>query len=46
LLNDIRVNPKRYLSFSIMGGKDDSDEFSKKELEQIRNEIDNRLKNK
>jgi phospholipid/cholesterol/gamma-HCH transport system substrate-binding protein len=46
LLNDIRVNPKRYLSFSIMGGKDDSGEFSKKQLEQIRNEIDNRLKNK
>ena len=46
LLNDMRVNPKRYLSFSVIGRKDDDGEFSKKELEQIRNEIDNRLKNK
>ena len=45
-LNDMRVNPKRYLSFSVIGRKDDDGEFSKKELEQIRNEIDNRLKNK
>jgi phospholipid/cholesterol/gamma-HCH transport system substrate-binding protein len=46
LLNDMRVNPKRYLSFSIIGGKSDEQEFSKKELEQIRLEIDNRLKDK
>jgi phospholipid/cholesterol/gamma-HCH transport system substrate-binding protein len=46
LLNDMRVNPKRYLSFSMIGRKEDSGEFSKKELEQIRTEIDNRLKNK
>ena len=46
LLNDMRVNPKRYLSFSMIGRKEDSGEFSKKELEQIRIEIDNRLKNK
>ncbi len=46
LLNDMRVNPKRYLSFSVIGRKEDNGEFSKKELEQIRNEIDNRLKNK
>jgi phospholipid/cholesterol/gamma-HCH transport system substrate-binding protein len=46
LLNDMRVNPKRYLSFSMIGRKEDSDEFSKKELEQIRTEIDNRLKNR
>jgi phospholipid/cholesterol/gamma-HCH transport system substrate-binding protein len=46
LLNDMRVNPKRYLSFSMIGRKEDSGEFSKKELEQIRTEIDNRLKSK
>ena len=46
LLNDMRVNPKRYLSFSLIGGKSDEQEFSKKELEQIRLEIDNRLKDK
>jgi phospholipid/cholesterol/gamma-HCH transport system substrate-binding protein len=46
LLNDMRVNPKRYLSFSLIGGKADGQEFSKKELEQIRLEIDNRLKDK
>jgi phospholipid/cholesterol/gamma-HCH transport system substrate-binding protein len=46
LLNDMRVNPKRYLSFSLIGGKGDDQEFSKKELELIRLEIDNRLKDK
>jgi phospholipid/cholesterol/gamma-HCH transport system substrate-binding protein len=46
LLNDMRVNPKKYLSFSVFGGKDNGEEFSKKELEQLRLEIDNRLKNK
>lgn len=46
LLNDIRVNPKRYLSFSVIGRKPDDAEFSKKELEQLRLEIDNYLKKK
>lgn len=44
LLNDMRLNPKRYLSFSVIGRKDDASEFSKKELEQLRLEIDNHLK--
>ena len=46
LLNDMRTNPKRYLSFSVIGRKESSSEFSKSELEQIRLEIDNYLKNK
>jgi phospholipid/cholesterol/gamma-HCH transport system substrate-binding protein len=46
LLNDMRVNPKKYVSFSIIGGKDKGEEFSKKELELIRQEIDKHLKNK
>jgi phospholipid/cholesterol/gamma-HCH transport system substrate-binding protein len=46
LLNDMRVNPKRYLSFSIVGRKEENQEFSKKQLEQLRIEIDNRLKDK
>jgi phospholipid/cholesterol/gamma-HCH transport system substrate-binding protein len=46
LLNDMRVNPKKYVSFSIIGGKDKGEEFSKKELELIRQEIDNHLKNR
>jgi phospholipid/cholesterol/gamma-HCH transport system substrate-binding protein len=46
LLNDMRTNPKRYLSFSVIGRKESSTEFSKSELEQIRLEIDNYLKNK
>ena len=46
LLNDMRTNPKRYLSFSVIGRKESSSEFSKSELEQIRQEIDNQLKNK
>jgi phospholipid/cholesterol/gamma-HCH transport system substrate-binding protein len=46
LLNDIRLNPKRYVSFSMIGRKENDAEFSKKELEQLRQEIDNYLKNK
>ncbi len=46
LLNDMRVNPKKYLSFSVFGGNDEGEQFSKKELEQLRIEIDNHLKNK
>jgi phospholipid/cholesterol/gamma-HCH transport system substrate-binding protein len=38
LLNDMRVNPKRYVSFSLIGKKDQS-ELSKKELEQVREEV-------
>ncbi len=41
LLNDMRVHPGRYLSFSVFGGKKEpKDELSKKELEVIREEID------
>ena len=39
LLNDMRMHPSRYLSFSLIGKKDKG-EFSKKELEQMREEID------
>lgn len=39
LLDDMRVHPKRYLSFSLIGKKDDA-EFSKKELELINKEIE------
>jgi phospholipid/cholesterol/gamma-HCH transport system substrate-binding protein len=46
LLNDMRVHPKKYLSFSVFGRKESGEEFSKKELEQLRLEIDNQLKNK
>jgi hypothetical protein len=46
LLNDMRVNPKKYLSFSVFGRKENGEEFSKKELEQLRLEIDNQLKKK
>jgi phospholipid/cholesterol/gamma-HCH transport system substrate-binding protein len=42
LLNDMRVHPKRYLSFSLINKKDDA-EFSKKELEQINEEVDKLL---
>ena len=40
LLNDMRIHPKRYLSFSLINRGGDNAEFSKKELEQMRNEID------
>jgi phospholipid/cholesterol/gamma-HCH transport system substrate-binding protein len=40
LLNDMRIHPKRYLSFSIFNRNTDKQEFSKKELEQMRDEID------
>lgn len=46
LLNDMRVNPKRYLSFSVIGRKSEEGELSKRELEQLRQEIDNYLKEK
>ncbi|MCC6600253.1 MAG: MCE family protein [Crocinitomicaceae bacterium] len=45
LLNDMRIHPKRYLSFS-MFGKKDSEDFSKKELEQMRREIDRMIEEK
>jgi len=45
LLDDMRVHPKRYLSFSLIGKKDDA-EFSKKELETIQEEIDKALQEK
>ena len=40
LLDDIRKHPKRYLSFSLINRNKDSEEFSKEELEQMRDEID------
>ncbi len=40
LLNDMRVHPKRYLSFSLINRDKEEQEFSKKELEQMRDEID------
>jgi phospholipid/cholesterol/gamma-HCH transport system substrate-binding protein len=45
LLDDMRVHPKRYLSFSLIGKKDDA-EFSKKELEMINEEIDKAMQSK
>ncbi|MDZ4824815.1 MAG: MlaD family protein [Flavobacteriales bacterium] len=45
LLNDMRVHPKRYISFSLIGKKD-SGELSKKELEQMRQEIDKAIEKK
>ncbi len=47
LLNDMRVHPGRYLSFSVFGGKKQTkDELTKKELEIIREEIDKAIENK
>lgn len=46
LLNDIRLNPSHYVNFSLIERKDNTQEFSKRELEQLRQEIDNYLKNK
>ena len=40
LIDDINKNPKKYLSFSVIGRKEDEG-FSKKELEEIRREISN-----
>jgi phospholipid/cholesterol/gamma-HCH transport system substrate-binding protein len=40
LLNDMRLHPKRYLSFSLINRDKGNAEFSKKELEQMRDEID------
>jgi phospholipid/cholesterol/gamma-HCH transport system substrate-binding protein len=46
LLNDMRIHPKRYLSFSLINRTPDNEEFSRKELEQMRDEIDKELKKK
>jgi phospholipid/cholesterol/gamma-HCH transport system substrate-binding protein len=46
LLNDMRVHPKRYLSFSLINRQKDREEFSRKELEQMRDEIDKALQEK
>lgn len=43
LLDDMNANPKKYVHFSVFGRKDDGG-FSKKELEEIRKEIDKALK--
>jgi phospholipid/cholesterol/gamma-HCH transport system substrate-binding protein len=45
LLNDMQKNPKRYVHFSVFGKKDPQ-EFSKRELEQLREEIDQVIKEK
>ncbi len=46
LLNDMRIHPKKYLSFSLIDRHKNDEEFSKKELETMREEIDNALKAK
>lgn len=46
LLNDMRTHPKRYLSFSLISRKGGDEEFSKKELEQMRDEIELAIKKK
>ncbi|MFN0032778.1 MAG: MlaD family protein [Flavobacteriales bacterium] len=46
LLNDMRVHPMRYLSFSIFNRKGGNEEFSKKQLEKMRDEIDEAIKKK
>jgi phospholipid/cholesterol/gamma-HCH transport system substrate-binding protein len=47
LLNDMRVHPGRYLSFSVFGGKKQAkEELTKKELEVIREEIDKAIEEK
>lgn len=45
LLDDMRVHPKRYLSFSLIGKREKS-ELSKRELEQIRDELNKMIKEK
>jgi phospholipid/cholesterol/gamma-HCH transport system substrate-binding protein len=40
LLDDIKAHPKRYVSFSLFNKNPDNAEFTKKELEQMRKEID------
>jgi phospholipid/cholesterol/gamma-HCH transport system substrate-binding protein len=40
LLDDIKAHPKRYVSFSIFNKNPDNAEFTTKELEQMRKEID------
>jgi phospholipid/cholesterol/gamma-HCH transport system substrate-binding protein len=46
LLNEMRVHPKRFLSFSLISRRETNEEFSKKELEQMRSEIDEAIKKK
>ena len=43
LLNDMRIHPKRYLSFSLVNRNKGDEPFSKKELEEMRDEIDKAL---
>ncbi|MEN9348556.1 MAG: MlaD family protein [Flavobacteriales bacterium] len=45
LLDDMRTHPKRYLSFSLISRRERA-ELSKRELEQIRTEIDELIKEK
>lgn len=46
LLNDMRIHPKKYLSFSLINRGNKDEEFSKKELEEMRKEIDAQLEKK
>ncbi len=46
LLNEMRVHPKRFLSFSLLSRKESNEEFSKKELEQMRLEVDQAIQKK
>jgi phospholipid/cholesterol/gamma-HCH transport system substrate-binding protein len=46
LLNEMRVHPKRFLSFSLISRKETNEEFTKKELEQMRLEIDQAIQKK
>jgi len=46
LLNDMRVHPKKYLSFSLINRNNSDETFSKKELEEMRREIDLQLEKK
>jgi phospholipid/cholesterol/gamma-HCH transport system substrate-binding protein len=45
LLNDMQAHPSRYVRFSVFGGKEQT-QFSKKELEQMRGEIDRAIEEK
>lgn len=46
LLNDMRVHPGRYVSFSVFGGKKQQDELSKKQKDVIREEVDKAIQEK
>jgi phospholipid/cholesterol/gamma-HCH transport system substrate-binding protein len=39
LLNDMRIHPKRYVSFSLIGRKDKTEVISKKDLETVKDGV-------